>query len=86
MGFLNSNTIYINTNTDSGLNIRPFIPYYIFKNNPEYTLAIFCDLSKAFDVKDHTILIQKLKCYGIRGIVNDWFANYLENRQQSVTI
>ena len=56
------------------------------KNNPEYTLAIFCDLSKAFDVIDHTILIEKLKCYGIRGIVNDWFANYLENRQQSVTI
>ena len=56
------------------------------KNNPEYTLAISCDLSKGFDVIDHTILIQKLKCYGIRGIANDWFANYLEYRQQSVTI
>ena len=56
------------------------------KTNPEYTLAVFCDLSKAFDVIDHTILLDKLNHYGIRGIANNWFQNYLTNRQQCVQL
>ena len=54
------------------------------KPNPDYTLAIFCDLSKAFDVIDHRILLQKLSAYGIRGLVNKWFASYLTDRCQYV--
>ena len=30
------------------------------KQNPEYTLAVFCDLSKAFDVINNKILLHKL--------------------------
>ena len=53
-------------------------------NPKKYTISIFCDLSKAFDVISHNILLKKLNFYGIRGIVNTWFANYLSNRCQYV--
>jgi len=54
--------------------------------NPEFTLAIFCDLSKAFDVISHDILLSKLHCYGIRDIAYNWFKNYLTDRVQYVEI
>ena len=54
------------------------------KQNSEYTLAVFCDLSKAFDVINHRILLHKLNNCGIRGIVNTWFENYLFERTQFV--
>ena len=31
-------------------------------------------------------MLTKLKNYGFRGVVNDWFRNYLNNRQQKVRI
>ena len=62
------------------------------KLNSEFVLAgrairdleSICDLSKAFDVINHDILLHKLNLYGIRGIVNDWFRDYLSNRIQFV--
>lgn len=56
------------------------------KSPPEYTIATLCDLSKAFDVINHDILLTKLCRYGIRGTVNDWFKSYLSNRLQFVEI
>ena len=44
------------------------------------------DLSKAFDTLDHSILINKLKYYGIQGCALDLIKNYLSNRQQGVEI
>jgi len=48
--------------------------------------GIFCDLTKAFDCFNHTILLNKLHYYGIRGKCHRWFKPYLENRKQRVCI
>ena len=31
-------------------------------------------------------MLTKLRNYGFRGVVNDWFRDYLNNRQQEVRI
>ena len=54
--------------------------------NGKFSCGLFLDLRKAFDSVNHSILIKKLNHYGFRGIVNDWFQNYLEDRKQFVSI
>ena len=55
-------------------------------NHHQSTMSIFCDLSKAFDVINHDILLKKLNFWGIRGSANKWFLNYLSGRKQYVEI
>ena len=49
-------------------------------------INIYLDLSKAFDTMDHTILVDKLKYYGVREINFKLFSSYLENRKQYTEI
>ena len=50
----------------------------------EIIVGIFLDLSKAFDTMNHDILLYTLEYHGFRGVMLDWFKDYLSNRKQFV--
>ena len=50
------------------------------REKKEYPVCIFLDLSKAFDMLNHQVLLCKLDKIGIRGIVKNWFESYLSGR------
>jgi hypothetical protein len=49
-----------------------------------HTIGMFSDLSKAYVVLNHTLLLEKLPHYGIRGSTNSWFRPYLSHRRQFI--
>jgi len=63
-----------------------FHTVYNSLNNKMKTLAVFLDLTKAFDMVSHGILINKLERLGIRGTIRNMFENYLSDRKQQVKI
>ena len=52
----------------------------------ETPICFFLDLSKAFDTINHSILLSKLKYYGLDNNSLQWFESYLSNRHQYVEI
>ena len=93
MTFLNTNILYKHRYEfrPNHSTIHPIIHLFnqcgeaASNSSPEYKLATLCDLSKAFDIIDHEILLSELIRYGIR-TVNDWSRSYLSNRIQCVDI
>ena len=55
-------------------------------DNNNYACAVSIDLEKAFDTVNHTILLDKLKYYGVRRITNNWFKSFFEHRFQYTNI
>ena len=55
-------------------------------DNKETALLLLIDFSKAFDMVDHSLILQKLNYYGIRGIAHEWFKSYLTGRKQYVCV
>jgi hypothetical protein len=55
-------------------------------DNNKLPVAIFMDLTKAFDTINHSILLQKLQYYGIRNNALSLLDSYLTNRKQYVEI
>ena len=50
------------------------------------SIGLFIDLSKAFDMVEHNILLDKLYIYGIRGIPHNLMRSYLSDRMQYVSL
>ena len=55
-------------------------------NNRHMVGAVYLDLRKAFDLVDHSVLIEKLKLYLQNTASTDFFSSYLSQRQQSVLV
>lgn len=53
-------------------------------NKKMLTIALFLDMSKAFDSIKHETLLKKMELYGIRGTALSWIRNYLCNRNIKV--
>lgn len=51
-----------------------------------FATSAFIDLSKAFDLVDHKVLLEKLHRMGIRGVPWSWFESYLYQRRQVVKV
>jgi hypothetical protein len=52
----------------------------------EISIGLFLDLTKAFYLVNHDILLRKMERMGIRGVAINWFRTYLEKREQKVEI
>ena len=48
----------------------------------KYACGVFLDLKKAFGTLNDDILLKKLYYYGIRGVTNNWFRSFLNDRKQ----
>jgi hypothetical protein len=57
---------------------------YSAVDNGNVLLIVLLDLTAAFDLVDHALLLSRLFFLGIDGLALSWLASYLQNRTQSV--
>ena len=50
----------------------------------QHTEACFLDLSAAFDVVDHPLLVEKIRLFGFTEKSLSWVTSYLSDRSQTV--
>ena len=55
-------------------------------HHKQNTVAVFMDLSKAFDVLNHDILYKKLEHYGFRGKFLELLKSFISNRKYFVSV
>ena len=48
--------------------------------------VVIMDFAKAFDKVNHSLLIHKLKHYGVQGYICDWIEDFLSERSQAVVV
>ena len=61
--------------------------HYLFQGaeeNGNLGTVVLTDFSKAFDLIDHTLLIEKIIGLGVRGSIVPWICDFLHLRQQCV--
>ena len=63
-----------------------FITKSLDKTNCHSVSAIFVDLSKAFDVVDHDILLEKMRGLNLPLNIYEWTKSFLTGRKQIVSI
>ena len=55
-------------------------------NDNEISAVIMCDMSAAFDLVNHTLLLKKLQLYGFKESSLFWLKSYLDGRKQRVIV
>ena len=66
--------------------IQMFYTWVYAFEQEEISAVIMLDMSAAFDVVDHNILLGKLKLYGLEQSALFWIKSYLEKRTQCVYV
>ena len=64
--------------------VKPIDQWMSCIGKGDFVGTLFLDLRKAFDVVDHTILIEKLAAYKFSNSSLRWFKFYLNRRRQVV--
>ena len=72
------------TDTIGQLRLQMYDRWVRAAHKGQVTAVVLLDLSAAFDLVDHRLLVEKLKIYGIESDFCEWISSYLNGRHQAV--